>query len=89
MVLQGGTKMSKSAGEHDPQHLMDQFGADAVRMAMTPPDQSFEWSEHGVESANRWIRTRLWNSCISHLGAGSVLEIDASTLTSHQKNCAD
>ncbi|MAM79263.1 MAG: leucine--tRNA ligase [Gammaproteobacteria bacterium] len=89
MVLQGGTKMSKSAGDAgDPQHLMDQFGADAVRMAMmfsAPPDQSFEWSEHGVESANRWIRTRLWNSCISHLGAGSVPEIDASALTSHQK----
>ena len=81
--------MSKSAGDAgDPQHLMDQFGADAVRMAMmfsAPPDQSFEWSEHGVESANRWIRTRLWNSCISHLGAGSVPEIDASALTSHQK----
>ena len=90
MVLQGGTKMSKSAGDAgDPQHLMDQFGADAVRMAMmfsAPPDQSFEWSEHGVESANRWIRTRLWNTCMSHLEGGDVPEIDALALITEQKN---
>jgi len=66
MVLQGGSKMSKSAGDAgDPQHLMDRFGADAVRMAMmfaAPPEQSFEWSANGVESANKWLRTRLWNT---------------------------
>ncbi|MDA9680179.1 leucine--tRNA ligase, partial [Gammaproteobacteria bacterium] len=74
MVLQGGTKMSKSAGDAgDPQHLMDRFGADAVRMAMmfaAPPEQSFEWSENGVESANKWLRTRLWNTVVDHLAAG-------------------
>ncbi len=90
MVLQGGTKMSKSAGDAgDPQHLMDRFGADAVRMAMmfsAPPDQSFEWSEHGVESANRWLRTRLWNTCIEHLEAGAVPDIDQDSLTAEQKD---
>ena len=35
MVLQDGAKMSKSSGNAgDPQHLLDQYGADAVRMAM-------------------------------------------------------
>ena len=32
MVLQGRIKMSKSAGDAgDPQHLMDQYGSDAVK----------------------------------------------------------
>ena len=90
MVLKDGSKMSKSAGDAgDPQHLMDKFGADAVRMAMmfsAPPEQSFEWSEHGVESANRWIRTRLWNVCVDHMAAGDVPEIDKATLTDKQKD---
>ena len=64
MVLKDGSKMSKSSGDAgDPQHLLDQFGADAVRMAMmfaAPPEQSFEWAENGVESAHKWLRTRLW-----------------------------
>ena len=90
MVLQNGKKMSKSAGDAgDPQHLMDKFGADAVRMAMmfsAPPDQSFEWSEHGVESANRWIRTRLWNPCIEHVEKGDTPDIDTASLTAEQKD---
>ena len=90
MVLQGGTKMSKSAGDAgDPQHLMDKFGADAVRMAMmfsAPPEQSFEWSENGVESASRWLRTRLWNGVNEHMAAGSIVALDSSALTDPQKN---
>jgi leucyl-tRNA synthetase len=90
MVLHGGTKMSKSAGDAgDPQHLMDTHGADAVRMAMmfaAPPEQSFEWSEHGVESANRWLRTRLWNPVMEHMTIGDVVDIDASKWTEEQKD---
>ncbi len=90
MVLQGGTKMSKSAGDAgDPQHLMDTHGADAVRMAMmfaAPPEQSFEWSEHGVESAGRWLRTRLWTPVMEHMAEGEVVDIDASVLTDAQKD---
>lgn len=89
MVLQNGTKMSKSAGDAgDPQHLMDTFGADAVRMAMmfsAPPEQSFEWSENGVESAARWLRTRLWNTVITHLEGAEAAEIDRAALTDAQK----
>ena len=64
MVLQDGKKMSKSAGDAgDPQKLLDKYGADTVRLAMmeaAPPDQSFEWSEAGLEGAARFLK-RLWN----------------------------
>ncbi len=90
MVLKDGSKMSKSAGDAgDPQHLMDKHGADAVRMAMmfsAPPEQSFEWSEHGVESAERWLRTRLWNPVTEHMAKGDVPEIDPAALTTEQKD---
>ena len=64
MVLQDGKKMSKSAGDAgDPQKLLDKYGADTVRTAMmfaAPPDQSFEWSEAGLEGAARFLK-KLWS----------------------------
>ena len=90
MVLKDGAKMSKSAGDAgDPQHLMDKHGADAVRMAMmfaAPPEHSFEWSEHGVESAERWLRTRLWNSVEVHVTGGKVPALDVASLNPAQKD---
>jgi leucyl-tRNA synthetase len=90
MVLQDGTKMSKSAGDAgDPKLLLEKYGADAVRMAMmfaAPPEQSFEWSENGVESANRWLRSKLWNPVMEHLADGDTPELDRSSLTDEQKN---
>ena len=63
MVLMDGAKMSKSKGNTvDPQALIDQFGADTVRlftMFAAPPEQSLEWSDSGVEGAHRFLR-RLW-----------------------------
>ncbi len=89
MVLKDGVKMSKSAGDAgDPQFLLDQHGADAVRMAMmfaAPPEQSFEWSEHGVESANRWLR-RLWATVDEHLAGGDVPPLDRDSLTDAQRD---
>ena len=90
MVLQDGAKMSKSSGNAgDPQHLLDQYGADAVRMAMmfaAPPEQSFEWSEHNVESANRWLRSKLWKTVIQHLGSGPVAMLDINALNESQRD---
>lgn len=90
MVLKDGVKMSKSAGDAgDPQQLMNQHGADAVRMAMmfaAPPEQSFEWSERGVESAARWLRTRLWHTVEEHVAGGSVHALDKGALTDAQKD---
>ena len=89
MVLQNGSKMSKSAGDAgDPQHLLDQFGADAVRMAMmfaAPPEQSFEWSENGVESAFKWLRTRLWTTVQNHVAEGAAEAIDPARLDESDK----
>ncbi|MFM8354178.1 MAG: leucine--tRNA ligase, partial [Gammaproteobacteria bacterium] len=72
MVLKDGRKMSKSSGDAgDPQHLLDKYGADAVRTAMmfaAPPEQSFEWSEAGVEGQARFCK-RLWNLVHEHVAA--------------------
>jgi leucyl-tRNA synthetase len=88
MVLKDGSKMSKSAGDAgDPQHLMNTYGSDAVRMAMmfaAPPEHSFEWSEHGVESSARWLR-RLWKLTADHLNAGAVPALDVQALNADQK----
>ncbi len=63
MVLKEGAKMSKSKGNVvDPQELIEQYGADTVRlfiMFAAPPEQSLEWSDAGVEGAYRFLR-RLW-----------------------------
>ncbi|MCG7921871.1 MAG: leucine--tRNA ligase [Candidatus Thiodiazotropha lotti] len=59
----GIEKMSKSKNNGvDPQTLIDRYGADTVRlytMFTSPPDQSLEWSDDGVEGAYRFIK-RLW-----------------------------
>jgi len=84
MVLQDGRKMSKSAGDAgDPQHLLDKYGADAVRTAMmfaAPPEQSFEWSEAGVEGQGRFCR-RLWSQIHEHVAAGVVPALDVEALS--------
>src|SRR5699024_118999 len=63
MVLKDGSKMSKSVGNTvDPQHLIDEYGADTVRlftMFAAPPEQSLEWNDEGVEGASRFLN-RLW-----------------------------
>lgn len=63
MVLKNGSKMSKSKGNTvDPQALINQYGADTVRLFMmfaAPPEQALEWSDSGVEGAYRFLK-RLW-----------------------------
>ncbi len=83
MVLQGGKKMSKSSGDAgDPQKLLDKYGADAVRTAMmfaAPPDQSFEWSEAGLEGALRFLR-RLWSLVEGLAADGAATDVVHSEL---------
>ena len=69
MVLKDGAKMSKSKGNTvDPQGLIDMYGADTVRlfiMFASPPEQSLEWSDEGVQGASRFLR-RLWRIVQDH-----------------------
>ncbi|HUO82547.1 MAG TPA: leucine--tRNA ligase [Gammaproteobacteria bacterium] len=64
MVLKDGAKMSKSHGNTvDPQALIERYGADTVRvftLFASPPEQSLEWSDAGVEGAFRFLK-RLWS----------------------------
>jgi leucyl-tRNA synthetase len=59
----GIEKMSKSKNNGvDPQLLTERYGADTVRlytMFTSPPDQSLEWNDEGVEGASRFLK-RLW-----------------------------
>ena len=71
----GVEKMAKSKNNGvDPQALVDQYGADTVRlfsMFAAPPEQSLEWSDAGVEGAWRFLK-RLWSGVRAHLDTGSA-----------------
>jgi len=55
--------MSKSKNNGvDPQELIDKYGADTARlfvMFASPPEQTLEWNDAGVEGAHRFLR-RVW-----------------------------
>jgi leucyl-tRNA synthetase len=57
------TTMSKSKNNGvDPQALIDQYGADTARlfvMFASPPEQTLEWNDAGVEGAHRFLK-RVW-----------------------------
>ncbi len=66
-ITYGGVgTMSKSKNNGvDPQSLIDTQGADTARlfvMFTSPPEQTLEWSDSGVEGSNRFLR-RLWSLC--------------------------
>ncbi len=88
MVLKDGSKMSKSKGNTvDPQGLIDQYGADTVRlftMFAAPPEQSLEWSDSGVEGASRFLK-RLWKQVYQHVAAGPAPALDVIDLNEAQK----
>ncbi|MDG9927809.1 MULTISPECIES: leucine--tRNA ligase [unclassified Pseudomonas] len=85
----GGTeKMSKSKNNGvDPQDMIDQYGADTCRLFMmfaSPPDMSCEWSDAGVEGANRFLR-RVWRLAHGHVSAGLPGALDVASLSDEQK----
>jgi leucyl-tRNA synthetase len=60
MVIKDGAKMSKSKGNVvDPNKLIDEYGADTVRLFSlfaAPPERDLEWSNQGVEGASRFLK---------------------------------
>ncbi|MDH1488300.1 leucine--tRNA ligase [Acinetobacter johnsonii] len=85
VVVGGQEKMSKSKNNGiDPQSIIDQYGADTARVFMmfaAPPDQSLEWSDAGVEGANRFLK-RVWRLATGFLEkANTAANIDKSALS--------
>ncbi|EJO44132.1 leucine--tRNA ligase [Acinetobacter baumannii IS-123] len=85
VIIGGQEKMSKSKNNGiDPQAIIDQYGADTARVFMmfaAPPDQSLEWSDAGVEGANRFLK-RVWRLVASFLEKGnSATAIDKANLS--------
>ncbi len=81
-------KMSKSKNNGvDPQDLINRFGADTVRlfaMFASPPDQSLEWKDTGVEGMNRFIK-RLWRAVYQASEQGTQQALNTDALSNEEK----
>ncbi|CAE6494304.1 leucyl-tRNA synthetase [Nitrosomonas nitrosa] len=82
--------MSKSKNNGvDPQQLVESYGADTARLFMmfaSPPTQTLEWSDTGVEGAFRFLK-RLWRLAYSHLQEGIPAgQLQADTLSPQLKS---
>jgi leucyl-tRNA synthetase len=80
--------MSKSKNNGvDPQMLVEKYGADTVRLFMmfaAPPELTLEWSESGVEGAQRFLK-RLWKAVAEHTAAGTAPALQVSALDEAQQ----
>lgn len=89
VLSDGMGKMSKSKNNGiDPQFIIDRFGADTVRLFMmfaSPPEQSLEWSDSGVEGAHRFLR-RLWKTVHAHVSTHKAVTLDAANLNTKQSD---
>ncbi len=72
-IILNQQKMSKSRGNVvNPDDLVDQFGADAVRaylMFIGPWEQGGEWNDSGLVGLSRWLN-RVWNLVLEE-GSGT------------------
>ena len=79
--------MSKSKNNGiDPQSLIDSYGADTARLFMmftSPPEQTLEWSDAGVEGAFRFLK-RLWKFASEIISIGDISALDANELNDEQ-----
>jgi leucyl-tRNA synthetase len=85
---EGLGKMSKSEGNGvDPEGLIARFGADTARlftMFASPPEQTLEWSDEGVQGAWRFLR-RLWSAVHTHVAAGTAPPLAPAAHTNEQR----
>ena len=89
VIIGGIEKMSKSKNNGvDPQILLDEYGADTVRlfsMFAAPPDQSLEWLDSGVEGAHRFLK-RYWKQAYLHTEKGIPAKVDPENLSANLKD---
>ncbi len=89
VTYEGVGTMSKSKNNGvDPQDLINQYGADTARlfvMFASPPEQTLEWNDAGVEGAHRFLR-RVWNFGVKHAEAiGDARDVVQSKLGDEAK----
>ena len=81
-------KMSKSENNGvEPESLVQRFGADTARLfsvSNSPPEQTLEWSDEGVQGAARFIR-RLWVAVYDHVSKGKPARLDVAALSPEQR----
>ncbi len=81
-------KMSKSRGNVvNPDEMMDQFGADAVRlyeMFMGPLEAMKPWSTRGVEGITRFLE-RVWRLMVNEEGRLSSAIVSSVPSQDHQR----
>lgn len=81
-------KMSKSKNNGvDPLEMIDRYGADTMRlfsMSDTPPHQSLEWKEGGVEGMHRFLK-RVWRDVNLVDKSFDDVEFEQSDLSTEQK----
>ena len=85
---EGMIKMSKSKNNGvDPQEAIDIYGADVVRlytMFAAPPEQSLEWSNAGVQGAQKFLQ-RVWRLAAELINGGDIAALDIDALNDEQK----
>jgi leucyl-tRNA synthetase len=90
VISAGMSKMSKSKNNGiDPQSVIQKYGADTVRlfiMFTSPPEQTLEWSDAGVEGAHRFVKRvyKLVHDTVDTC-QGKHYNIDGLTLNANQK----
>jgi len=82
VVYDGIGTMSKSKNNGvDPQALIDKYGADTARFFVifaSPPTNTLEWSDEGVEGSYRFLR-RVWTFAFRFSKAAKSEDIDKKT----------
>jgi leucyl-tRNA synthetase len=81
--------MSKSKNNGiDPQSIIDQYGADTARLFMmfaSPPEQTLEWSDTGVEGSFRFLK-RVWKLVYEHVAQGVTTAYSNAELSADLKS---
>lgn len=82
-------KMSKSKNNGvDPLEMIERYGADTMRLfsvSDSPPHQSLEWKEGGVEGMHRFLK-RVWREVTTVDASFADVDIEPEKLTSDQKS---